>query len=340
MIEENPELVQAESWIRPDSWSGKTPVFLIHDGGGTTFSYHCLDSLHRFTYGVRNPHFFSEAKFDGGLPEMGRLYASWIRDAVRDPDFPAKRRGLHQRVDILLGGWSLGGLLSLEVARQLVDDAEVRVRGIVMIDSVYPGGHDPASRARWEARPLDEEGKSHNQILSGRAMREARRMVGRWTIPTWDGEKSESTADGRPPMVLLRAKESVPEESDSQHRGLDVNRADKMLGWGAYDASLFRDVIDIEGHHFNIFEQERIPDITAALIKALAKLDSLGKAVDHMKLTALGLGDQHPAAIGAKIQSRIERPVLGRAGDERLDRFLRERVRTRGTPGRHIHALR
>lgn len=273
MIEENPELVQAESWIRPDSWSGKTPVFLIHDGGGTTFAYHCLESLHRFTYAVRNPHFFSETKFEGGLPEMGRLYATWIRDAIRDPDFPAKRRGRpEQRVDILLGGWSLGGMLSLEVAKQLIDDPEVRVRGIVMIDSVYPGSYDPSSPGRWESKPLDEEGKSRNQILSGRAMREARRMVGHWTVPTWDDD-SQAT-DKRPPMVLLRAKEPVPQDDDSQHGGLDVNRADKMLGWAAYDASLFRDVIDVEGHHFNMFDNQRIPDITAALIKALAKLDS------------------------------------------------------------------
>jgi thioesterase domain-containing protein len=270
MIEENPELVQAESWIRPDSWSGKTPVFLIHDGGGTTFAYHCLESLHRFTYALRNPNFFNEHKFEGGLPEMGRLYASWIREAVRDVDFPAKRQGPNQQqqpVDILLGGWSLGGLLSLEVAKQLINDTDIRVKGIVMIDSVYPG--DISGRKRWESKPLIEEGKSRNQILSGRAMREARRMVGEWTVPTWDSKD----LDSRPPMVMMRAKERVPTDNDSQHSGLDVNRAHKMLGWDEYDAELFTDVIDIDGHHFDIFENDRIPGTTASLIKALAKLD-------------------------------------------------------------------
>ncbi|OAQ98435.1 hypothetical protein LLEC1_02577, partial [Akanthomyces lecanii] len=60
MIEENPELVQPENWARMKSWSGKTPVFLFHDGGGTTFAYHCLEPLRRFVYGVRNPYFYSE----------------------------------------------------------------------------------------------------------------------------------------------------------------------------------------------------------------------------------------------------------------------------------------
>ena len=274
MIEENPELVQAESWVRPDSWSGKTPVFLIHDGGGTTFAYHCLESLHRFTYAVRNPHFFNENRFEGGLPEMGRLYATWIREAIRDVDFPAKRQGLNQQqpVDILLGGWSLGGLLSLEVAKQLLDDTDIRVKGIVMMDSVYPG--DISSRKRWESKPLIEEGKSRNQILSGRAMREARRMVGEWTVPTWDSKD----LDRRPPMVMMRAKQCVPPDNDSQHSGLDVNRADRMLGWDEYDAELFTDVIDIDGHHFDIFEMNRIRGTTASLIKALAKLDSVAGA--------------------------------------------------------------
>lgn len=33
------------------------PVFLIHDGGGTTFAYHCLDPLDRSVYGIFNPIF-------------------------------------------------------------------------------------------------------------------------------------------------------------------------------------------------------------------------------------------------------------------------------------------
>ncbi|KAM0254574.1 hypothetical protein ACHAQJ_006609 [Trichoderma viride] len=135
----NPELIQPEDWARPDKPTYNTPVFLIHDGGGTTFAYHCLEILGRYTYGIRNPYFYTGEVFEGGLPEMAYMYATWIRETVLEKNFPARRRNLDGSTNIMLGGWSLGGLLSMEVARQLAVDDVVRVVGILMIDSVYPG---------------------------------------------------------------------------------------------------------------------------------------------------------------------------------------------------------
>ncbi|OAA58234.1 Thioesterase [Cordyceps fumosorosea ARSEF 2679] len=257
MIEENPELVQPESWARMKSWSGKTPVFLFHDGGGTTFAYHCLDPLQRFTYGVRNPHFFSGRRFEGGVPEMAAEYITRIRAAVAADSFTPKRRdnGGVGPVDILVGGWSLGGMTSLEVARQLHGDPDLRVRGILMIDSAFPAllaerrqqvisldnEEDPEAQAR------EEEGKTKNQVLSMRAMREARRMIARWELPRWDWTAAIDADRGAGPR--------------------------SALGWERYDERMFVDVLDVDGHHFNMFDHSRIPGITAAIAKALTRLD-------------------------------------------------------------------
>lgn len=273
MIDENPELVQPESWARMKFWSGKTPVFLFHDGGGTTFAYHCLEPVKRFVYGVRNPHFFNEKKFDGGLPEMAALYVAWVRECVAAPGFPAKLPG-RKPVDILIGGWSLGGMTSLEVARQLAGDDTIRVKGILMIDSVYPGsGPDerlavaPPETRDAETLAREEVGMSKNQVLSTRAMREARRMITFWKVPTWEGE----LAGKRPPAILVRAKESLRAQDWS--KSIDLNRQDQQLGWKDYDEKMFLEVIDVDGHHFNMFDHSRIPGITAAIMKALTKLD-------------------------------------------------------------------
>ncbi|KAJ6787423.1 hypothetical protein PWT90_03263 [Aphanocladium album] len=278
MIEENPELVQPENWARMKSWTGKTPVFLFHDGGGTTFAYHCLDPIKRFTYGVRNPYFFNEKKFEGGLPQMAAQYAAWVKEAVAADGFPAKRPG-RAPVDILIGGWSLGGMTSLEIARQLEGDADVRVKGILMIDSAYPAllahRQQQAVAAAAPGQELgdpqalaqEEIGKSKNQVLSIRAMREARRMIARWEVPRWEG----ALEGRRPPAVLIRARDSL--YSEDWTSAIDANRGIRTLGWDLYDENMFVDVLEVDGHHFNMFDHSRIPGITAAISKALTKLD-------------------------------------------------------------------
>lgn len=302
----NPELIQPEDWARPDQPSYNTPVFLIHDGGGTTFAYHCLEILGRYVYGVHNPYFYTGEVFEGGIPEMGRTYAKWIRQTVQEDEFPARRRNHDGTISIMLGGWSLGGLLSMEVARQLADDDVVRVSGILMIDSIYPGksrstGYVPlvptsgppvkrfpdVEMPKIKIRGLkvddessseedtssdeaatDREGLTQNQIHSRRCMAEAVRMVRQWRLPEWSGR----LYNRRPRVVLLRAKEYVPTK-DGRMVGLDLNREDELLGWGDYDDEMFCDVFDVDGHHFDLFAFERIDAMTRTIKKGLDRLE-------------------------------------------------------------------
>ncbi|KAL7953097.1 Alpha/Beta hydrolase protein [Trichoderma compactum] len=263
----NPELIQPEDWARPDQPSYNTPVFLIHDGGGTTFAYHCLGILGRYVYGVHNPYFYTGEVFEGGIPEMGRTYAKWIRQTVQEDEFPARRRNHDGTIGIMLGGWSLGGLLSMEVARQLADDDVVRVSGILMIDSIYPGKSSEEDTSSDEAS-TDREGLTQNQIHSRRCMAEAVRMVRQWRLPEWSGR----LYNRRPRVVLLRAKEHVPTK-DGRMVGLDLNREDELLGWGDYDDDMFCDVFDVDGHHFDMFAFERIDGMTRTIKKGLDRLE-------------------------------------------------------------------
>jgi len=270
MDEFNPERIQPEDWSFPNSPScSSTTAVLIHDGGGTTYPYHCLGSLYRNVYGIRNPYFFSGDIFPGGLPEMGKVfYADYIRDAVKRKDFQCRRK-LDGSVDLLIGGWSLGGLLALEVAKELADDKKINVVGMIMIDSVYTGVEAQRQLADSETKPIhfSEEGKSRNEILSLRAMSEAVRMIEDWTPPRWEGR----LAGKRPKCVLLRARDYYPTEEDELST-IDVFRDDDMLGWSAYDPKMFTKVLEIPGHHFSIFDMDKVDSTTRGLQNAFDKL--------------------------------------------------------------------
>ena len=89
-MQENPTLIQT----CPSNCPGKAPLILIHDGGGTTFSYHALKPLNRTVYAIHNPRFYSGRPWVGGIPAMAKVYVELIRSVV-------------QSGEIILGGKSL-----------------------------------------------------------------------------------------------------------------------------------------------------------------------------------------------------------------------------------------
>lgn len=264
-----PEFVQAEVRTKLRYFSGrKTPIFLIHDGGGTTYTYHTLQTQGRFVYAIGNPRWITGEPFEGGMPEMGRIYADYVRETVAKEKFPAKRRE-DGRTEILLGGWSLGGLLSLEVARQLALDPVVKVVAVVMIDSVYNHGANARRKFSVVGFQTEEEGKSKNQILTQRAMAEARRMIAMWEIPTW----ADNLAEERPRTILLKAKEPVPTRENEGPSMIDTFRDDPQLGWGNHQPGFLEDVVDIAGHHFSLAEDPHIKETSAVLKEVCERFD-------------------------------------------------------------------
>ncbi|KAH6889740.1 Alpha/Beta hydrolase protein [Thelonectria olida] len=264
-MDKNPELIQPEDWMHPIAGGRAVPVFLIHDGGGTTFAYHCLDPLQRPVYGIHNPHFRTQEIFEGGIAEMGRLYSKYIKEAIAEPGFPT-RRNQDGSVDILLGGWSMGGLLSLEVARQLADDCSLRIIGILMMDSVCTIKN--SSNPLVAPTNTSEEGKTKNQVLSMRSMTEARRMLATWDLPVWDGHLTGK----RPKMSLIRARGTVPMDGAGVSL-VDAHREERNLGWDRYEENMFTEVVDVDGHHFDMFSFDHIPGVTEAIKKSLEKLE-------------------------------------------------------------------
>lgn len=259
-MDKNPELIQ------DGPRNQATPAFLIHDGGGTTFAYHCLDPLDRPVYGIFNPYFANDGKFEGGIRGMGRLYAGIIRRACADPDFPAQPES-DGKINILIGGWSLGGLLSLEIAKVLTGDSGVRVIGVLMVDSLCPV--NPPS-VRLEAFDHLGIGRSRNQSLTVKAMKEALRTIQEWEPPVW----ADDQLARRPRFSLLRAQEPVPTGTDRTHLA-DIYRTSATLGWDQYDKGMFTDVGSVPGNHFEMFSFKHIPEVSKAIKRYLDRLEIL-----------------------------------------------------------------
>jgi pimeloyl-ACP methyl ester carboxylesterase len=270
MFTTNPNLIQDPPL--PGS-SQPTPLILIHDGGGTIFSYYCLGDLGRSVHGIANPHYESGQRWEGGIPEMARHYLSFVRDAVPNGSG-----------DVILGGWSLGGLVALELARLLESTEDptlgLRVVGIVMVDSVCPvvgEGWKPPAPFVPHAVQWSEFTQMETREKVTRCFEEARRMVDEWTLPVWEGgDGSKGSVGSRPPpVVLLRAMEAVPVEGEGMTK-VDAHRSDRQLGWGKYRKDLVTKVIDIPGHHFNIFHtDDTLDSTTEGIKKACVELETI-----------------------------------------------------------------
>ena len=117
-ISSNPEVIQYAP--------GPTPLMLIHDGGGTVFAYYALGSLGRTVIGTHCPG-LKEGKGIVSVLQAAHDYAAIAREYLQQ-NCPGHSK-------LLIGGWSLGGTISLTMAAMFPDF----VAGVVMIDTQPPG---------------------------------------------------------------------------------------------------------------------------------------------------------------------------------------------------------
>ncbi|MFJ3670537.1 acyltransferase domain-containing protein [Streptomyces sp. NPDC090106] len=264
--------------LRPLGPTGPgAPLFLVHAAGGTTDVYRPLAELlgdERPVYGLER---LEEART---VEEKARRYAEAVT-ACR-PDGP-----------LLLGGWSFGGFVAQETARQL-RAAGREVELVVLIDSVRPLSRPdvtPADRVRAHftgfARhvadtygvrldlPYDELVATEDEqaridvVLT--ALREAA------DVPAASLEHQRSSYldlrigeahrperyEGR--VVLFRATEPAPHTV----RDPAYERDDEALGWDEVCPRLT--VVPVEGHHLSLLDPPHVDGIAARLRREAAE---------------------------------------------------------------------
>ncbi|KAI0468183.1 Alpha/Beta hydrolase protein [Xylaria cf. heliscus] len=248
------------------------PLILLHDGSGTIMGYHYLKYIGRRVYGIRNPRFDEGGYSEGGIPGMASHYIELIRKVV-----PNGGR-------ILLGGWSFGGALSLEIAWQLANQPadkfpKFSVEGMIFIDSVYPKAlAESPDMPKAMTQPIVKSPEELSAMTPKEKvtlnMQHCQMMMANWKLPNWEGRENSI-----PETILLRAKEPVP--SDDHNKSyvhsksyVDHTRDDRWLGWKQYHgARWIKKIWDIDGHHFNIFDEKYSIDMTVKITAAADEIN-------------------------------------------------------------------
>jgi thioesterase domain-containing protein len=197
-------------------------------------------------------------------------------------------------------GWSLGGVLSLEVAHNLAQSSDIQVLGVIMIDSIFPQAFSKHDARVAPSEPIfaSETGAEMRRRVS-RSFEMAVAMVNGWVPPVWKGCSDPDTyarrakveadltarlgarngiqQDARrnlatecsmaiddlpspPRTVLLRCSEHVPVSQPNTISRVDVTREREKLGWEDYGYDLISAVIGVPGNHFNLFGEGNVSD--------------------------------------------------------------------------------
>jgi polyketide synthase 13 len=252
------------------------PLFLVHAAGGTTDVYRSLVERldgERPVYGLER---VGEART---VVEKARRYAEAV--AAAHPEGPC-----------LLGGWSFGGFVAQEVARQLTD-AGRDVPLVVLLDSVRPlprpeGTAAERIRAHFtgfarhvadaygveldlsydELVAIEDDGERVDTVL--RALREAadvpRAALDHQRASYLDLRIGEAHRPGRHDgrVVLYRATEPAPHTV----RDPAYERDDEALGWDEVCPRLT--VVRVTGHHLSLLDPPNVDEIAAHLRWQLA----------------------------------------------------------------------
>jgi len=151
--------------------------------------------------------------------------------------------------------------------------------GLVMIDSTFPRPLNLAPDVKsvpYEVA-FDEHVKPEIKAMVQHCMTQTDGLIGAWQPPSWESStavRGSNTASNRdpngsvdtkllpPPAILLRAREPVPERARLSGvrnvTDIDLSRDRRFLGWEDYPSKFIRNVLDVNGHHHNIFDQKNV----------------------------------------------------------------------------------
>jgi thioesterase domain-containing protein len=166
-----------------------------------------------------------------------------------------------------LGGWSMGGIVAVEMARQLVAQGK-DVEPVILIDSPCPTGdgesdRDMSNDAMWRRQFAQDLERRQGPVTQGtnstRAVNSTELQSDQW-FEVFKAN-TQALAQFRPeactvPVVLIRATE-----------GLKGGHVDPELGWAAVTNSV--ELLWTEGDHYSIFDAPRLPSLVASMVKAM-----------------------------------------------------------------------
>ncbi|WP_332836436.1 thioesterase domain-containing protein [Streptomyces capitiformicae] len=277
--------------IRPGG--GRRPLFLVHPMGGNVL---CYLPFARHLPADQPLYALQAAGADPAtepLRSMEALAASYIEALRRvQPQGPYR-----------IGGWSFGGYVAFEMARQLTAAGE-EVTDLFVLDTtaVTPGERHHHTEDEllvwffWEMLLLERGGRSpietippHRTTLTEKFEYIAELAVAEGVLPAgtssavvrrlFDVYAAHWTAalDYRPTrlpldLILLRATEPFPQELRPMHDAMGTQYNDRTNGWHhLVDGHV--EVLPVPGDHLTLMEEPHVKTTAETLLTATRRSD-------------------------------------------------------------------
>ena len=233
----------------------RTPLFCVHPLGGHVFCYAELARLlrpGRPVHGLRARGIEGEADPDDEIPQMAQRYLAEIQAA--QPTGP-----------VALVGWSMGGIVALELAQQL-QAAGRSVRLLATIDAYWP--------AAFQKPPMLERLRARG--VTGMAEWSLRKLLEVGTETAWAPTREEPLA-----RVQAAARRASEQYVPSPYPGsvLFYQSSDQLPGlqstlevWEEVAGPRF-EVLHTQGNHFEVLKLPAVRQVALSLDERLAAID-------------------------------------------------------------------
>ncbi|RYO74225.1 hypothetical protein DL763_010640 [Monosporascus cannonballus] len=239
----------------------RTKLCLFHDGSGMCSMYGRLRNINRTVHGIFSPDATSPSP---AVKRMEDLAAFYIKSG-----------NLGAEQEIILGGWSFGGVLAFEVSRQL-RKLGTAVKGVILIDSPYPIDH--------QALPPEVISHVVKKPSKGRELLSGAAKQARDTIEAQFQRHARMLEEYNPdrnvedvPCVMLRCTHALDTEtlcgvsypwlSDDTFRDQCVRDWEQLIEKRI-------PVMDVDCNHFEVFDEKHLQDVSEKLGIACDMLES------------------------------------------------------------------
>ncbi|KAI1762632.1 hypothetical protein GGR53DRAFT_500984 [Hypoxylon sp. FL1150] len=242
----------------------KRGVYLFHDGSGHCSMYSHISGIDRDLTGVYSADPLSATPKAERLEDLAELYI--------------KRTNLLNEQEVILGGWSFGGVLAFEISRQLRRLGRV-VKGVVLIDSPPPVDHQGLPQ-EIISYVVEKKQASGPRIVS-EALKQARIKVGlnfqHHATLLQNYRPEPRIGDDDVPCVMVKCSQTMDTEtlcsvaypwlSDEIFRTKSIQVWERLVGRQI-------PVLEVACNHFEVFDSEHVREVSEKLKSALDILES------------------------------------------------------------------
>lgn len=286
--------------IQPDG--DRRPIFLVHPLGGNVLCYVGLAKYlgaDQPVFAMQAPGMSADSEPLSSVPALASLYLEAIRRV--QPTGP-----------YLIGGWSFGGFIAFEMARQLSATGQGAVARLILIDpiAVEPGERpdvDDRSLLEWffwellwaehggtspvEAVPAGLDDQAAFEFVSstaaaagvlpdGTSASAVRRLFSMFKAH-WYALLTYQPEPTAQDLLLLKASSPLPKILQPMHGAAHSRHRDPSNGWSALTSGHI-EIVEVSGDHLLLLEEPHVAEV-AEVIRNAVEDDRIASFPPHQE---------------------------------------------------------